>query len=60
MNSTYANWSREELVGELEERDRLLYSQRDKVRQMADLLAEQGVIHNTPHAKWEWIRGKVA
>lgn len=42
MASIYETWTQEELIGELEERDRLSGRKTEKLRQMADLLAERG------------------
>lgn len=37
---------------------RLAPEQRLRLEEAADLMAEQGRIHNTPHAKRQWIDGK--
>lgn len=45
------------LRSEIEEL-RLAPEQRLRLEESADLMAEQGRIHNTPHAKRQWIDGK--
>ena len=30
---------------------------RGKLKRVADVFAEHGIIHNTPHAKQQWIDG---
>jgi CHASE3 domain sensor protein len=32
--------------------------QKDRLEQSADMMAAQGLIHDTPHAKRQWIDGK--
>lgn len=36
----------------------LTTDQRDRLEQAAELMAAQGLIHNTPHARQQWIDGK--
>jgi phage host-nuclease inhibitor protein Gam len=36
---------------------RLVPAQRGRLMEAADLMAELGRIHNTPHAKFQWAKG---
>ena len=44
-----------DLEAEVEELKRA--PDRVKLREAADLMAESGRIHNTPHAKYQWANG---
>ena len=55
LDSCISNKDLEKLVEELGAERQVLVT---RLEQAADLMADAGRIHNTPHAKRQWIEGK--